>query len=158
MPKRKLPYSEGSWFAVPLRRGGFAVGVVARMDGTGGMMGYFFGPKRDEAPRLLDVRSLNVNNAVLCKMAGDLGLLKGFWPVLGRADDWNRADWPVPNFARKDAVSGQWIRVTYDEDTLEVVREVHCDASEGESLPYDSLAGYGAIEIRLTTLLDPGIE
>ncbi len=29
----KQKYEEGDWFAVPLRNGGYALGVVARLDG-----------------------------------------------------------------------------------------------------------------------------
>jgi hypothetical protein len=40
----KLPYSEGSVFLVPLRKGGYARGVVARASPKGkGLLGYFFG-------------------------------------------------------------------------------------------------------------------
>jgi len=40
-------YSEGDWFAVPLRGGGFAAGVIARAmpRKEGVLLGYFFGPR-----------------------------------------------------------------------------------------------------------------
>ena len=46
---RKLPYSEGDVFAVPLPDGGYGVGVVTRMDGKGSVLGYFLrrAPRRD---------------------------------------------------------------------------------------------------------------
>jgi hypothetical protein len=54
---RKLPDSEGDGFAVPLRDGGYAIGVVARMDRKGSVLGYFFGPRYDEPPKLAEVAS-----------------------------------------------------------------------------------------------------
>jgi hypothetical protein len=42
----KLPYSEGSVFVVPLRKGGCARGVIARASRRGRViLGYFFGPR-----------------------------------------------------------------------------------------------------------------
>lgn len=55
---RKLPYSEGDVFAVALRDGGYGTGVVARMDGKGSVLGYFFGRRYDKPPELADVRSV----------------------------------------------------------------------------------------------------
>lgn len=40
-------YREGSRFAVPLRQGGYAVGLVARVNPRGVLLGYFFGPRHD---------------------------------------------------------------------------------------------------------------
>lgn len=61
MPRRKLNYGEGDWLAVPVRDGGLAVGVVARMDGKGGVVGYFFGPRRNDVPALEDVDELELS-------------------------------------------------------------------------------------------------
>lgn len=48
---KRLPYREGTWFALPLRKGGYAVGVVARMAPRGRIiLAYFFGPKRNQIP------------------------------------------------------------------------------------------------------------
>ena len=35
MARRKLPYDEGDWAAVPLEGGGYALGLIARMDRGG---------------------------------------------------------------------------------------------------------------------------
>jgi hypothetical protein len=45
-------YNEGDWFAVPLREGGFAIGVIARVmpRKEGVVLGYFFGPRRNAVP------------------------------------------------------------------------------------------------------------
>ncbi|MGH9822314.1 MAG: Imm26 family immunity protein [Blastocatellia bacterium] len=54
--KRKLPYVEGDWFAVPLDDQGYALGMIARARPRGRMLfGYFIGPRRREAPALAEV-------------------------------------------------------------------------------------------------------
>ena len=39
----KASYREGDWFAVPLRDGGYAAGLIARANPKGVLLGYFFG-------------------------------------------------------------------------------------------------------------------
>ena len=51
-------YAAGDWFAVPLREGGFAVGVVALAQADGVLRGYLFGLKREDMPQLIDVEHL----------------------------------------------------------------------------------------------------
>ena len=103
MAKKKLPYSEGSVFLVPLTTGGFGRGVVARADpkGRGGLFGYFF------APCLASTNNVALDdfmpcNAILRVRFGDLGLINGEWPVCGQVPNWDRSQWPMPDFVRKD--------------------------------------------------------
>jgi Immunity protein 26 len=60
-------YSEGDWFAIPLRGGGFATGLIARMmpHREGVLLGYFFGPRRDKVPTLDELRDLSTPDAIL---------------------------------------------------------------------------------------------
>jgi len=68
---KRLSYREGTWFAVPLKDGGYAAGVVARVGRRGVLFGYFFGPRRPAAPSLSDLEGLTPNNAVLA-IVGDI--------------------------------------------------------------------------------------
>lgn len=156
MTDKQVNYQEGSCFVVPLRNGGFARGLVARMDGTGGIFGYFFGPKLSEiAEATIDV-NWEPQISILSGQFGDLGLINGEWHVIGKSPHWSRDQWPMPPFARVDKKSGTAFITHYDENTLEFVREERVDAASVESrnLPEDVLMGYGAVEIRLTLLLD----
>lgn len=151
---RVLPYREGSWFAVPLKSGGYGVGVVARMAPAGKIIvAYLFGPRRDVLPSLGELALYRPGDAVRRVRTGDLGLLNGNWRVLGQAEFWDRQHWPMPAFIRRaDALKRAW-RATYSEaDPAKLERE--------ESIPYDtegmesdSLYGYGATELLLTKLL-----
>lgn len=96
----KVSYREGDWVAVPLRDGGYAVGLIARANPKGALLGYFFGPRRSRIPRLHDVSGLRPGDAVLVRTFGHLGIVHGTWPLLGRLDGWERQDWPTPVFVR----------------------------------------------------------
>ena len=92
--------AEGTWFAVPLRPRGYAVGVVARTSGTGAMVGYFFGKTWDRPPNVEEVRGLKREDAIRVLQFGDLGLVDGSWPIIGCDDRWQRGEWPIPEYVR----------------------------------------------------------
>lgn len=149
---KHLPYSEGSVFLVPLRKGGFARGVVARSTDIGKvLLGYFFGPRLASAEAALT--DLSPANAVLRLRFGDLGLVNGEWQVVGRLPIWDRSEWPMPDFVRRDPLGRLKPRlVRYsDEDPSHIDAEFVIDDDAG--LATDSMSGYGAVEIKLTKLL-----
>jgi len=140
---------------VPLRSGGYAVGVVARMAPRGRVLtGYFFGPRRTEFPSIDDLRGLRRDVAVLVQRFGDLNLVEGNWPILGYSVGWNREEWPIPAFGRFVEIDGKAWRVEYkNDDPNSVPRETRISAEEYRQLPNNALLGAGAVEIRLTQLL-----
>src|SRR5688500_15207999 len=97
VPRCSLPYREGDWFAVPLRTGGYALGLAARSNRRGIVLGYFVGPRSTQLPTVEQTQGLAAGNAVYVGMFGDLGLLHGEWPVIGQGTGFSRADWPLPN-------------------------------------------------------------
>lgn len=149
----KINYTEGTCFFVPLRSGGYACGVISRLDGKGGIYAYFFGPKLAKPEGTFG--EVHAQGALLSGHCGDLGLLKGEWPLAGQLKDWSRGDWPLPILYREDiGARKSWISY-YDDVDLRFVREevVDFDQDWYRSYPYDRLMGYGAAEIRLTKLL-----
>jgi hypothetical protein len=152
---KRIKYSEGDVFAVPLDHpGGYGLGVIARAKGNGPALGYFFGPRRHEVPDLADVADLAVVDNVLVAKFGDLGLNRGRWPIIGALPDWRREAWPMPAFGRDELLSDRLWRVEYaDDDPNSRPREFAITRGEFEQLPKDGLAGYGFIEERLTGLL-----
>ena len=149
----KTVFGEGTWFAVPLRSSGFAVGVVARTSAGGGVvLGYFFGPVRSRVPSLDEVRGLRPEAAIRIMRVGDLGLLDGSWPVIGRDDRFQRTDWVAPAVVRRDELSEKaWIVHYSDRDANVVNAETPTDYNT--QLDEDSLFGSGAAEIVLTKAL-----
>lgn len=148
-------FSEGDWFAVPLRDGGFAVGLVARSNPKAALLGYFFGPRLGASPSLEDLGGLRPGDAVLVGRFGHLGLKQGRWPVLGRRDDWDRTNWPMPVFVRYEELSGRSFNVTYDDDDPgRLLREDPISSGDASVSPPDGLMGAGYVEKVLTRLLE----
>jgi len=153
MTKSVLP-AEGLWFAVPLRDSGFCVGIVARCNPKGVLLGYFFGPRHPAPPELDDLSGLSHDAALLVRRFGYLGLKQGEWPAIGRAADWDRRQWPTPVFIRYEELTGRSFRVNYDDtDPNKLVGEKEVPPGDAEQGPKDGLLGVGAVEIAMTNLL-----
>ena len=157
-PRYRKNYKEGDFFAVPLRTGGFAVGVVARK-GTGSIIfGYFFGPRRENVPTLDEVQNLTPEQAVDALRFSYLGLVQEEWPIIGRAENWNSSDWPLPLFVRfSGGGPDEIVLVQYDEKKLAAAISTQT-APLSESVNYyrETVSGYGAVEIILTRHLNEG--
>jgi hypothetical protein len=151
--KRKLRYKEGTVFAVPLETSGYGIGVVARMTGDGLTFGYFFGPRRQSIPKLDAVKGLNAQDALWAIRFGDLGLIDEEWPVIGELESWSRESWPLPPFVDDGEYSGRARKIVYSEN-LQLISHQPCDPALAKSFPSDESWGAGAIECRLTEMLD----
>lgn len=150
----RFPYREGDVFAVPLDEGGYAVGVAARTNREGVVLGYFFGRRFAEPPKVDDLTELRSEDAVLLKAFGDLGLVQGSWPVLGQMPGWRREAWPAPAFGRTEPLTGRLLRVEYrDDDPNSPPREVEVSRPEFETLPEEGLAGFEFMQERLSRVL-----
>jgi len=149
----KLPYREGSVFLVPLRDGGHGRGVVARAAPKGrGLFGYFFGPRltsTDSVPS----EDLSPSKAILRVRFGDLGLISGQWQICGSVPRWDRSEWSMPGFVRKDPLGKRKPALVIYSDTDPLRIEVERQVYDNSGLESDSAYGYGAVEIALTKLL-----
>src|SRR5579883_1033561 len=157
MARRKRNYREGDVFAVPLRNGEYAIGIVARFSRGGIALGYFFGPRLEHLPQISEIKNLAPQNAVLIRLFGDLGLLNEEWPILGSIAGGNGCNWPIPKFCHPNGDDQQtYSLLTYNPKQLgNPVQVETISQEEANFYPEDGLSGYGAIEIRLTHLL-PG--
>lgn len=123
---------------MPLRDGGFALGMVARANPKGVLLGYFFGERYGAPPTLADTANLAHGDAVLVGKFGHLGLKNGTWPIVGRFDDWDRAAWPMPTFVRYEELTGRSYRVVYDnDDPNQLIREQEVPPGLAEQHPKD---------------------
>src|SRR5579871_2681385 len=155
MPRRKLPYQEGDWFAVPLQDGDWALGLAARVPNRShGVFGYFFGPRHEHIPTEQATWGLTPADAIFAGIFSDLRLLNGKWPLVFRPQQWNREEWPLPAFGRIEADRGRGVRTEYDEKDLgTVVRAEYVSIQEAQRLPKDADHGYVSVQILLTRLL-----
>ncbi len=149
----KLPYREGTLFGLPLRNGGYGVGLVARTTAKGKViLCYFYGPPRNVVPVLSQMERLKPAEATRIARVGDLGLIRGEWPIIGLAQWWTRAEWPMPRFVRRDPLSGRAWRVFRSELDPGLVEREEPEPYES-ILGTDSLSGWKAAEIHLSKLL-----
>jgi hypothetical protein len=152
MVKRK--YEEGTWFAVPLRTSGFAIGVIARKKARYPiLLGYFFGPKRDELPSFDETRCLSASAAIEVCRFGDLHVHDGTWPLLGLDATFRRENWPFPKFGRVPPV-GACSLIEYGHDPASPIRQTVISHADAVRQPQDCMCGAGSVEIGLTRLLD----
>jgi hypothetical protein len=151
----RVQYAEGDWFAVPLRDSGFAAGIVARVNRSGVLFGYFFGPRRATIPTVDEFLDVAAGDAILVRTFGDLSLMDGTWPVIGRLSGWDRMAWPLPTFGRFEELTGRAFAVEYvDDDPNSQPREWQIAPEDLVRYPKDGLSGAGLIEITLTSLLE----
>ena len=152
---KKLPYREGDVFGVPLDTGGFALGLAARVPPKGkSLLGYFFSTVYPKPPSIAEIPKLKKEDAIFVAILGDLGLYKGYWPIIGHLDLWESKTWPMPLFVRTDIISGEQLLVEYaDHDPTITVDERPVGRMKTMDLPEDALWGYGAIEEKMTDLL-----
>jgi hypothetical protein len=138
-----------------LPNAGYALGVVARIGKKGSLIGYFFGPARPGIPSLESVGSQLVPQlAAMVGIVGDLALVRGSWPILGKLEPWSPNSWPIPEFVRRDAVSGKPSRVVYEEpDFFTELSRAPCSEEEALGLAPDGLMGSGFVEAKLGKLL-----
>ena len=139
---------------MPLPNGGYGLGLVARMAPKGRLLfGYFFGPRSDTLA--FDLASIEAADAALVGRFGDLHLYDGKWKTLGQVPDWDRSNWPLPLFLKRDPLGRLPDQVVcYDEDDLSRPGIWERRDSIPQGIPTDGLMGAGYVEIALGKALD----
>jgi len=154
--RRKLQYEEGDCFLIPLNNDGYARGVVARMNGKGGVFGYFFGP------RIADIKGIgsdgceNPAGAIMIGHFEDNGFKAGNWHVISKVPNWSRVSWPMPpsvHAPNKNAKFGNVI--LYDENSLEMIkhREVNLSELDRDKFVAGGKMGFQFVESKLSRFL-----
>ncbi|MDR1142110.1 MAG: immunity 26/phosphotriesterase HocA family protein [Planctomycetaceae bacterium] len=151
MAKRfKINYSEGDCFVLPLENGGYARGVIARLNGKGIVLSYFFLPKYRNIEEAVIDEYLIPNNSIYIQRHGDLGLIKSHWKIIGKIKSWCHDNWPIPTFGQADSIRKQWGELRYYSDDLQTCRGEKVPVENIQNLPSDGLAGYGYMERALS--------
>lgn len=146
----------GTWFCVPLRTKGYAIGVVTRIGDGGVLFGYFFSMLVEEVPLAIP-DGCSSEDKILCTKFGCLGFKKKRWPIIGVDECFDPNNWPLPPMIRVDDGSNVAFLTEYN-DVVSAVSEKRVDASLIDRYPYDSLLGAGAVEIKLTNLIARKLE
>ncbi|MFY0639797.1 MAG: hypothetical protein JXR16_02045 [Bermanella sp.] len=152
MIAKKNNYIPGTWFSVPLRKGGYALGVIVSVGDKGVLYGYFFKPKLTEIPNKL-AGSISLSECVLKAKFGHLGLSKGRWKIIEKDNEWAKKGWGVEPMVRLDEDASIGFISHYNESLRLISEEKHKISSDLYKYPRDSLLGAGAVEIRLTNIL-----
>lgn len=150
---KTLPYRESTAFSVPLPSGGSALGVVGRMAPKGKLLlGYFFGPRKLNPE--WDLQFIDPAQAVLVGRFGDLYLVEGRWQTIGLMPGWERSEWKIPEFLKRDplGVIPDSV-VVYDDTDISVQSRWETRASIPQGLAEDGLMGAGFVEKKLEKLL-----
>jgi hypothetical protein len=159
MNKKRIRYFEGQWFAVPLRKDGYALGIIVRgsYKAKGGL-GYFFGPKYQEIPNDESTWEKKPVDAILITKFGDLGIINGSWPLIKSTRPFLKEEWPIPKFGHEvSLLPGKGTIREYAQDNigrLIIVKETPVNVKEIIGLPEDLSRGGGSVEIELTKILD----
>ena len=149
-------YTEGDFFAVPLKTGGFGLGIAICVGSRGTVVGRFFGPVRDSVPSLGDLENLTENDSIHIEHFRDDGLRNGSWEVIGQHLEWDAYDWPIPKFgwfqASSKEATGQHFEIELDEN-LKATRQKKVSLEQFEKLPLEGISGAKAAEVTLTLVL-----
>jgi hypothetical protein len=141
--KRTKP---GDWFSIPLEDSKSALlHVVAGIVPI--FFGYFFAP----VP-LSQLPHLKPNKSLLACRFSDLFIVKKRWEFIQNLPV-DESIWIVPDFVRKDTVSGQVSLVTYSSDDLSVELSQRMVATDEHDGPADGLFGAGLVEKKLLQLI-----
>lgn len=150
---KKINYNLGTIFSLPLKDGGFGVGIVAKVSKNkkGIILSYFSNKRFDNIPTLKEVQDLT--DFPYAWRIGDLSLINEDWNIVGQKDNFKSEDWPMPLFIRKDPFSNKAWEVKYKEDDVQSVQSETLTESNRKDIEIDSLKGAGAVEVKLSNLL-----
>lgn len=122
-------------------------GVLARAHKSHGViLVYLFGRRLTAPPPLEELAAFRPERAVSAIRIGDLHIIDGKWPLLGKTGNWDRREWGMPAFQRRDPLSGKTHIVTYDENDPRRIVSLRRVATPDTGLETDSVWGAGAVE------------
>jgi Immunity protein 26 len=133
MQKKPIKPKEGNVVSMKLDDGRSALGVLARVDTAHPrkpylIFVYFFGPY-DHLTSINNIlQSLSPATAVCRLRTSALDIYSGEWQTVGTIPNWNRADWPFPNFYIKNYFSNKlWRCVINEENLAGIIRQEPID-------------------------------
>jgi len=117
------------------------------------ILAYFLNRLYDNLPSASKIE-FEKRNIIYIVKASALGLKKGVWPILGNWGNWNRDEWNVPPFFKKDLIDHTKYKIFYDVHLKFIKQEAINESEDFSTYPADGVAGYGFVEKRLLRLLE----
>jgi len=149
-------YSEGDFFAVPLKSGGYGIGIAVCVGPQRTVVGRFFESVYDELPTADELNHLTEDDSVHIEHFRDDGFQDGSWKIIGQHPSWDAYEWPIPRFGvfqpNANDSQGQAFEIELDED-LRSARQKKVSVEHFRTLPYEILVPAKAAEITLTLAL-----
>jgi Immunity protein 26 len=144
--KIKVPKPvEGEAFAVPMQDGRYAIGVIARVETKRprkpyGIYVYFFAPYNSKERLHKCLPRLTAKNYVARLNTSALDIYDGIWTRIGMLPEWNKPDWPFPEFyVQNDFTKKFFKRVLSETDLISYAQQYPID--EIKDLEEDTLHG-----------------
>jgi hypothetical protein len=149
---RLIKLRPGSYLAIPLKDGTWAVGLAAYIEKNYSLpLGYFFNKRFQNEPPLEDVVSFTEKDAILKE---NFGLADDTdWRLIGVDLDFDVKRWPFPAFAYVDPITGKTYKRVLEPEYFHQLYEVPCRPEELDGLPLDGSVGTAIIESTLHRLL-----
>lgn len=153
-------YSEGDIFAVPLKTGGYGIGIAICLGLIHNVVARFFGQVRESLPSLEEFANTTESDSVHVEHFLDDGLRDGSWKVIGQHPAWDAYEWPIPKFgwfqpansSSSDTSEGRAFEMELDEN-LRTYRQKEVSIDHFNSLPYEILVSSKEVEITLALAL-----
>lgn len=135
---------EGDWIAVQLEERGWVLGLIARGAKTVPYnFAYFFPPRRETKPTMADTLMLGPPDALMLCICN---LNK--YEVVGSAEGWNRAQWPMPRFLRRQGTS--LVSITRDQnDPGNIVNRENVTEAQAKDMVRDQICDDKDLPLRL---------
>jgi hypothetical protein len=148
--KRKL--REGTFFGVPLMKGGYCLGIIARQN-KGIALGYFFNKIYSDVPSI-NIADAEKNKVILIAKFSGLEIEEGAWPIIETDTKFCREEWPIPVMKMEDPLRSKFYGVLYDETLLSDIRVGITEEEAARMFKY-GLYGSIALQKKLESLIRP---
>ncbi len=144
----KRIYKIGDWFRVPLLGAHDALGIITHACRSR-LFGYFFPVDAARTPSFHELKALRADDAVACALFGGAGLEQARWTLVATSLPFDSTAWPFPQFASRGVFARTWRRVTYDPETMSIVRRETLLPSQADALPDARFASPEEVETLL---------
>jgi hypothetical protein len=151
MKTKKIKFKEGQVFAVPLRQGGYVLGILVR-EYIKITLGYFFNKIYPTIPDKVDKSEISIDKIALIALFSSMGIEDGYWPLVETNLLFKKGDWPIPLMKMQDPLTEKYYSVLFDETLINDERKLISEEI-AQKLFDHSLHGYVSLEKKVSTIM-----